>query len=253
MTPINKPFFSPVKRDRVFEEVSSQIKKQIYKGVLKPGDKLQSESELARSFSVSRQTIREALRTLELSGFITIRRGVRGGPLVENTISNKVSESLLDAIQMGTANVDDLTSAWLAFGKLLLEKAIEKADDSDIKRLRVSIGRAQEKLKNNTPIYEESIDFHKSLARATKNKVFEIIQNSVMAVYADFLSRLQPEPSPAKMVLSNYEKIVDAIAGRRKREAFALFEKHVSLIKARLHGLNWRGSGQSRFKVRDKG
>jgi GntR family transcriptional repressor for pyruvate dehydrogenase complex len=50
-----KPFFSPVRRGRVFEEVSSQIKEQIYKGTLKPGDRLQSESELARSFDVSRQ------------------------------------------------------------------------------------------------------------------------------------------------------------------------------------------------------
>jgi DNA-binding FadR family transcriptional regulator len=73
-----------------------------------------------------------------------------------------------------------------------------------------------------------------------------------MAVYADFLSRLHPEPTPAKVVLSNYEKIVDAIAHRKKEEAFALFEKHVNHIKARLDGMSWGGSRQNRSKIRDK-
>jgi DNA-binding FadR family transcriptional regulator len=73
-----------------------------------------------------------------------------------------------------------------------------------------------------------------------------------MAVYADFLSRLHPEPNPAKMVLSNYEKIVDAIAGRKTNEASALFEEYVHHIKARLDGMSWGGSRQNRSKVRDK-
>jgi DNA-binding FadR family transcriptional regulator len=106
---------------------------------------------------------------------------------------------------------------------VLLEKAIERADDADVKKLRAGMGRAQEKLKNNIPILEELIDFHKLLAKATKNKVYEIVRNSVMTVYAHFLSRLHPEPNPAKVVLSNYEKMVDAIASKKKSEAFACF------------------------------
>ena len=64
--------FTPLKGKRAFEEVSSQIKKLVFEGVLKPGDRLPSETELAVRFNVGRQTIREALRILELSGFITV-------------------------------------------------------------------------------------------------------------------------------------------------------------------------------------
>jgi GntR family transcriptional regulator, transcriptional repressor for pyruvate dehydrogenase complex len=236
----NKPFFRPVKRDRVFEEVSAQIKKQIYRGTLKPGDKLPSETELARSFGVSRQTIREALRTLEISGFITIKRGVKGGPLVENTISNKISESLSDAIQMGTASIDDLTSAWLLFGRVVVEEATEHADASDLEKLRATLRHAEQKLKSNKPIFEESIELYRILASATKNKVFEIIQTSVMAVYADFLSRMEPEPAAARVVLANYEKMVAAISKGKKAQACACFENHVTHIKKRL--MDWSRS-----------
>jgi len=63
-----KAIFTPIKSKRAFEEVSSRIKELIFEGVLKPGDKVSSEGELAKQFNVGRQTVREALRILELSG-----------------------------------------------------------------------------------------------------------------------------------------------------------------------------------------
>lgn len=76
---IEKPIFEPFKNNkRAFEEVSSSIKSLIFKGILQPGDKLPSEGELANQFNVGRQTVREALRILELSGFIKVQKGFGG-------------------------------------------------------------------------------------------------------------------------------------------------------------------------------
>ena len=86
---VKKELFSPIKSKRTFEEVSGKIKTLIFDGVLKPGDRLPSEIELARQFMVSRQTIREALRILELSGFIKVQKGGSGGPLIKDTIRAK--------------------------------------------------------------------------------------------------------------------------------------------------------------------
>ena len=93
--------FRPIKLRRAFDEISGEIKRLIFKGILKPGDRLPSESELASHFGVGRQTIREALRLLELSGFISMQKGGAGGPLVVDTILNTISNSFLDAFQMG--------------------------------------------------------------------------------------------------------------------------------------------------------
>jgi len=57
--------FKPIRGKRTFEEISSEIKRLIFDGVLKPGDKLPSEIELAKMFAVGRQSVREALRLLE--------------------------------------------------------------------------------------------------------------------------------------------------------------------------------------------
>ena len=226
--------FPKIKRDRVFEQVSHEIKKQISKGTLKPGDKLPPESELARNFNVSRQTIREAMRILELSGFITIKRGVKGGAIIENSISNRVSEGLVEAIQMEPATLDDLLLAWREIEKVILVQAIIKADKTDIRSLRGSIEKAEKMLKKRTPVFQEVIEFHKSIAKASKNHIFEIVLNSIMAVYADFLSRLEPELEAAREVISVHERMLNAIVKKKEREALNFLEEHLSLCEERI-------------------
>ena len=89
--PNKKPLFVPIQSLRTFEEVSSRIKELIFNGTLKPGDKLPPETQLAQEFNVGRQTIREALRLLELSGFIKIQKGGGGGSFIADTILIPVS------------------------------------------------------------------------------------------------------------------------------------------------------------------
>ena len=74
--------FRPVRQLRVFEEIVAQLKQSILNGRFKPGDKLPTERELVEQFQASRVAIREALRTLENSGFIVTRQGANGGAYV---------------------------------------------------------------------------------------------------------------------------------------------------------------------------
>ncbi len=83
--PLKQLTDSPYKKRRAFEEIANNIKELISKGYLKPGDRLPPETEIARQFDVGRNTIREALRILELSGFVKIQMGGKGGPLIIDT------------------------------------------------------------------------------------------------------------------------------------------------------------------------
>ena len=90
MIPDYAALIGPVKNKRTFEEVSDKLKELIFDGTLKPGQQLPSEHALAQLFQVGRQSVREALRVLELSGFITIRAGVKGGAVIEGTMLSKI-------------------------------------------------------------------------------------------------------------------------------------------------------------------
>jgi len=233
---MNRPkiLFKPIKTKRTFEEISTKIKELIFKGVLKPGDRLPSEIELARQFNVGRQSIREALRVLELSGFITIQRGGNGGLIISDTISNAISKSFLDVFQMKGITLGELTVARLEIEKIVLNLAINNADDSDIKRLQENMRKARRKVESKTQAFSENVEFHRLLAKASKNHLFVIVVQSIMAVVADFLSRLEPDLKTSKEVVEDHENILNAIIGRKTDEAVSLLENHLVKIEGSL-------------------
>lgn len=74
--------FRPIHTKRAFEEICARIREQLALGVLKPGDKLPAERDLAQQLGVSRNVLREALRSLEMAGVLRLQKGVKGGAFV---------------------------------------------------------------------------------------------------------------------------------------------------------------------------
>src|ERR1700720_740834 len=94
-TPI-KSDFEVVRRNKVYEEVARQIERLILKK-LKPGDKLPSERELAETLRVSRSSIRDAIRGLELSGLVEPRQGA--GTIVRQLATESITNPFADALE----------------------------------------------------------------------------------------------------------------------------------------------------------
>ena len=67
--------FKPVKNMKVYEQVVDQIKEMVRVGKIKKGDKLPTERVMAEELQVSRTSIREAMRALEVVGLIESRQG----------------------------------------------------------------------------------------------------------------------------------------------------------------------------------
>lgn len=65
--------FRPIENKRIFELVADEIREAIFSGTFKPGDRLPSERELSQQMKVGRPIIREALRVLELAGFVFVK------------------------------------------------------------------------------------------------------------------------------------------------------------------------------------
>ena len=229
-----KPIFYPIKRTRTFEDVSDKIKQLIFDDVLKPGEKLPSEAQLAVQFGVGRQTVREALRLLETSGFINIHRGGSGGPIIKDTIFNRISDLFLDAFRIKKVTLEELTIARLEIEKVVLNYVIDNVEESDIRILQENVAEARKKIDNNIVATEENIQFHTLLAQASRNHVFFIVVESIMAVVGDFLSRIGPEVETSDNVVSYHENIVKAIAEKKRTKAINLLEQHLLEVRNRL-------------------
>jgi GntR family transcriptional repressor for pyruvate dehydrogenase complex len=229
--------FEPYKSKRSFEEISNEIKRLIFQGVFKPGDKLPPETEIARQFKVSRQTIREAMRILEQSGFITIQQGVNGGPSISDTILNRLSTLFIDIFYFKKVPLNDLTEARSDIEKVMLRHVIERADASDLKALKQNVRMAKEKIEKETPPFEENIAFHKLLARASKNYIFAIVIESIMAVVSDFHSKVEKiNFERSKKITKYHEEVLEAIIERNYEKTIDLFEELLEQVRAVLMG-----------------
>ena len=229
MTPDYTALLGPVRNKRTFEGVSDQLKELIFNGTLKPGQQLPSEHTLAKLFHVGRQSVREALRVLELSGFITIKAGVKGGAVIEGTMLSKIGGLFLDTFKLHKVSLEDCMAARKAIEASVLDSVLKNADQSDIESLRDNIMRAKTKLCENDSAYEENIDFHRILARASKNYTFCIVMESIMAVFSDFKSRFTTvSPEQSKNIIKGHEAIVDAIVKKKKKLAVELLGKDLA-------------------------
>lgn len=225
----NTIYFSPINSRRTFEEVSTEIKKLIIEGVFKSGDKLPSEMEIARQFNVGRQTVREALRLLELSGFLKVRKGAGGGSTVTNTILETLSKSFLDAAHMKNMSIAELTVARMGIEKAVISLAVNNATDEDITLIRENIDKASEKVEQGIQAFEENIDFHVLLARASHNSAYTIIVGSIMTVVADYF-RVPQMLAISKKIVSEHKNILDAVMERNERRAVSLMTNHICVV-----------------------
>ena len=205
---MKEKLFDPIsKGKRAFEKVASAIKDAILKGIWKPGERLPAETELAQQFGTSRHTIREALRTLELSGFLVIKTGVAGGPVVKDTIMSSISNLYLDAFQMEKITIDELTAARQAIEKIILNDAIDNANKEDLHQLRNNIDKAKTLAANKQIATDANFEFHSLLAQASKNKVFIILEKTVNTINHNLRSRTPVNFSTTKNAVQIHRNI----------------------------------------------
>src|SRR5271166_1277815 len=159
-----KSDFEVIRRNKVYEEVAKQIERLIL-NKLQPGDKLPSERELAETLRVSRSSIRDAIRGLELMGLVEPREGA-------GTIVREVSaESLVNPFSDALKRRPELISELLDFRRMLepplAARAATHASPDEISEMEEILQRQEEKLSHLEPAIDEDAEFHYSVALAS--------------------------------------------------------------------------------------
>ncbi|TMC70219.1 MAG: FadR family transcriptional regulator [Chloroflexi bacterium] len=94
----------PIRRSRLYQGIVEQIEGLLERGDIRPGDQLPPERQLADQFQVSRASVREALRTLELLGIVETRPG--GGTFVRRTTPDDLARPLTSLMARGHTVAD---------------------------------------------------------------------------------------------------------------------------------------------------
>ena len=214
--------FKPIHVPRVFDEIAEQVRQRIYDGDLTPGDKLPSERDLATQFGVGRMVVREALRALEESGFIEIRKGSGGGAFIKEASSEVAVRSLTTLIQLGRVTIDDLTEARMWVEMIIVEHAAKRRTDEDLQAMEEAILESRRIFEAGGIPRDVNLEFHLHLANAAKNPIFVMLVQSLMDVLRQFLERLDSARPYLGGISNHHLKILEAIRNQdveRSRES----------------------------------
>lgn len=226
-----KNYFNPVKNKRLFEIVADQIRTAILDGHYTSGDRLASEKELCRSFQVGRPVIREALRTLEHSGTLSIRPGAGGGIFVKKVDSDQLMNSLETIVHLDQVTIHQITEARLAIEKGVWALALERIRPEDIERLENNILSARECLARKIP-EPKSLEFHLIVAEASGNPLLVMIAKALFDVLQKYLSQLGLNLTRKKKVLEIHELILQHIKKGNIKEAMEIMEADITKLSA---------------------
>lgn len=202
-------------------------------GQLQPGDRLPSERALAEQFTVSRNTVREALRMLEISGLIHLRRGATGGAFIAEADPGRVATSMTDMMRLAQFSLTDLTEARAWIESSVIEAACQRADDEMLDRLQANVDEAA-RLSKAGDLESKAlvhIEFHNLLAEATGNPVIVAVMQSIMEVMRAVV--LAAGPTEGDIVLRSRRKLMKHLRNRDSAAAVAEMRRHLQ----RMHKL----------------
>jgi GntR family transcriptional repressor for pyruvate dehydrogenase complex len=202
--------FKPVRQLRVFEEILAQLKQSILLGQFKAGDKLPTERELVEEFQVSRVAIREALRTLENSGFIVTRQGANGGAYVTDLSFEFLANAFLDLFLADKISIPELHRVRLIIEPEIARLAALAITPEYTQRLKRALEAEEAPPTSLSEDIKVKTTVHYILAEMCGNRFLEAIVRSSMKLTHTLIQMVNPDPStmhPAGM----HRPVVEAV------------------------------------------
>ncbi len=229
--------FEPASREKISSQIVRQIRSAIMSGELKPGQALPNEQDLMAQLGVSKHTLREALRALEGLGFISIKRGAGGGPVVSEINWSTARDYFASFLYFQKFKLADISEVRILMEPYIARQATERMTPEALKELQGVHERCIEAFNNNQDIIrnEAEVHFHVLLGKIAGNPILWVTQDFVNNMLADAKHHLKPSKAFAAQVIAAHQRILDAItAGDADTAASAMLD-HIIEVEQGLH------------------
>lgn len=179
-------YSSMEKKIRLSEQVSASIREDINSGNFPIGQKIPSEPALMERYHVGRSTVREAIKSLTLSGILTVQQGF-------GTIVNEVSEESLEQ-RLKIADFTEINEVRSLLEREVVGRAVTRRTENDLQIIAKALQQRKDMIEqeNRQGCIAADIEFHLCIARACGNKVLTDLYTSFTQIIRDFFSRREP-------------------------------------------------------------
>jgi len=215
--------FEAISRNKVYQEVARQLERRIAEE-LKPGDLLPPERHLVQMLGVSRSSVRDAIRSLEMRGLLEPRQGI--GTVVCSpaaTPDNPLAAALLEKRKM----VADLLDVRNMIEPPLAGRAALHISRDEIAEMEEILVRQEAKVRGGNLGIEEDSEFHYSIALASDNSAILKVVDVLMDLLRGTRERsLQVEGRQQKS-LAGHRRILAALKRGDAAAAEAAMRRHL--------------------------
>jgi len=227
---------SPLAGKSIVDKVIDRITSAIISGELKPGDRLPTETELADSLRVGRNSVREAVKVLASFGVVHIRRA--DGTFVCDSFSRRMLDPLLYALILENDSVESIIELRQIFDIGLLDLIIGKIDSESVGAMEKALGTLKATVSRRGVVPSEALEadrnFHAALTAAARNPL--------VASVADYIDRLTipSRERTMRLILESgqtgsfielHERIVAVIRHGSRDDAPATIKDHYTFWK----------------------
>ena len=217
------------------QQIAAGIKRQILDGVLKPGDRLPSEHELAKLFGVSRPTARAGLQELCAAQVLVVARGRNGGYRVGDfslaQLETNVTEFISLSLVLETLKPEHFHEVRCAHELLCAETAAQRRTPETLERLEAVRAEIVASSDDARRAFESDLRFHRVLAEATQNPLVVSIEAAMIAVLRRLIG--DSAATTPDETLANLGQIIDAVRDGAPDAARDAMRRH--LVPSALH------------------
>ena len=209
-----------------YEQVSRELERQILAGVLKPGDVLPTEADLAESFQVNRSTVREGIRRLESEGLV--RRGGAKRLTVARPRYSDLTPRATRAMLMHQVTFIELWKVALALEPLSASLAAENATDEQIAAMEQNLTALEEAVAAQESPASLDVEFHTLVDKAAANRALSLSREPVGLLLYTAMEGLAPHmPRAGQRTYEAHSRIFEAIRRGDAGGASEWMRKHV--------------------------
>lgn len=228
----------------LYDDILTQLEEQIRSDAFGAGEKLPSERFLAQHYGVSRNVVREALRTLSERGLVEVRMGK--GAYIPAHRDEQIAARLGDAICSSTATLSDILEVREALELAIVVKSAQRSTEADVKRLK-QIYSALEKERGNPKRFAAlDAQFHIALAQACGNSTFVMLTNVFYHVTDRKLFNLSLLfPERIESAQAEHRKIILGVEKHDAEAALATMHDHLRDIREYISKMNEAGMSNS--------
>lgn len=218
--------FETIKIEKPSDLIIRQIRELIGAGKLQPGDKLPSETALARKFDVKRSIVRDALKKLEFYGIL--RTIPQSGTIIANLGPQALEGLLSNILNLEKSDYESLNDTRLVLEAHAAALAASRADDKMIRELEEMNHIYEKKVKSGDRGLNADICFHLKIAEAAHssvlNSLITMISPDILSMF-DKLNRTTDE----RLVntADEHTKILDAIQKGDSAKAEIVMREHI--------------------------